>query len=233
MFPFCSIPQRGVSRSSRHAGWNAVDATASGARSVAGWLPLGDSVSGGFRADDTALTASLPGFEGEHTPAVGCPAETCADGEVVWSWRPKAGVKLRGGAHTDRCECRNHPRGDGGNRARLTGESAKQPLKPSRREGRAVPAEPVVHPCAVFCARTAGASRRPAFPAPSFLKEGETIAKLGQNVPRECGGVSCREAKMQELEAMARSSVIASCSRRRRAESRLHRHGRDKPGHDG
>ena len=65
-----------------------MDATASGASGIAGWLPLGDSVSSGFRVDDTALTASLPGFEGEHTPAFGCPAEMRADGEVVWSWRP-------------------------------------------------------------------------------------------------------------------------------------------------
>ncbi len=74
-----------------------MDATASGASGIAGRLPFGDSVSSGFRADDTTLTASLPGFDGEHTPAVECPAETCADGEVVWSWRPNAGVKPCGG----------------------------------------------------------------------------------------------------------------------------------------
>ena len=38
-----------------------------------------------------------------------------ADGEVVWSWRPDAGVKL----------CGVGPRSDGGKRARLTKESTK------------------------------------------------------------------------------------------------------------
>ncbi|MGY3650700.1 hypothetical protein ACVWW2_005991 [Bradyrhizobium sp. LM4.3] len=36
MFPLCSFPQEGVSRPSRNEGWNAVDATASGAKSFAG-----------------------------------------------------------------------------------------------------------------------------------------------------------------------------------------------------
>jgi hypothetical protein len=43
------------------------------------------SVSNGPRANDTTLTASSHGFEGEHTPAFEFPAKTCADGEVVWS----------------------------------------------------------------------------------------------------------------------------------------------------
>src|SRR5215831_3195597 len=50
--------KRGGSRSSRTAGWGAMDATASGANGVAGReSPRGCSVSKGFRADDTALTA--------------------------------------------------------------------------------------------------------------------------------------------------------------------------------
>jgi hypothetical protein len=40
---------------------------------------------------------------------------TDADGEIVWSWRPDAGVKSLG----------DDPRDDGGYQARYPGESAK------------------------------------------------------------------------------------------------------------
>ncbi len=43
--------------------------------------------------------------------------------------------------------------------------------------------------CATCAQRTVGASRHPAFPAPSFL-EGATERWLGRNPPRECEGVS-------------------------------------------
>lgn len=77
---------RGGSRSSRTAGWGAMDATASGVIGIAGR----DTVTNGSRANDTTLTASSHGFGGEHTPPPGFPARTCADGEVVWSRRPGA-----------------------------------------------------------------------------------------------------------------------------------------------
>ena len=51
-------------------------------------------------------------------------------------------------------------------------------------------AEPVVQPCAFLCARIAGASRRPAFPAPSAFMRAESSARLGHFVPRECDGMS-------------------------------------------
>ena len=51
-----------------------------------------------------------------------------ADGEVVWSWHPDAGVTLAP-ALTRRA-------GNGGQKARRTEESAKQPSKPSRGECR-------------------------------------------------------------------------------------------------
>nr|AWM00377.1 hypothetical protein CIT40_10260 [Bradyrhizobium amphicarpaeae] len=38
-----------------------------------------------LRAYDPAPTASSHGFGGEHTPPLGFPARTCADGQVVWS----------------------------------------------------------------------------------------------------------------------------------------------------
>jgi hypothetical protein len=45
---------------------------------------------------------------------------TGADGEVVWSWTPSAGV-------------------DGGYQAWYAGESTKEAVKPLRREGRVFP----------------------------------------------------------------------------------------------
>ncbi len=53
--------------------------------------------------------------------------------------------------------------GNGGQKARRTGENAKQPLKPSRREGRDVLAEPVVPAACIFFRRRAmgAASSRP------------------------------------------------------------------------
>jgi hypothetical protein len=50
-----------------------------------------------------------------------------ADGEVVWSWRPDAGVKLAGFSADD-----------GGNKARSPGRARRKPLKPSRRECRLI-----------------------------------------------------------------------------------------------
>ena len=43
---------------------------------------------------------------------------TDADGEVVWFWRPDAGVK----------SCGKFPRGDGGNKP-VTGEITKETVK--------------------------------------------------------------------------------------------------------
>ena len=72
---------RGVSRSSRDAGRDAMAATAP-ARD--GGCRAGDREQRQARYD-TAMTASSNGLDGERTPAVENPARTCADGEVVWS----------------------------------------------------------------------------------------------------------------------------------------------------
>ena len=52
-----------------------------------------------------------------------------ADGEVVWSWRPKAGAKFADALH---CA------GDGGKKAWSPGRARRKPLKPSRRECRLI-----------------------------------------------------------------------------------------------
>jgi hypothetical protein len=44
-----------------------------------------------------------------------------ADGEVVWSWRPDAGAKS--------AKMLPHLAGDGGKKARFTGESTKETVK--------------------------------------------------------------------------------------------------------
>src|SRR5438270_3474768 len=59
--------------------------------------------------------------------------------------------------------------GNGGQKARSTGENAKQPFHPSRREGRDVSAEPVVLPRAFFLHAGHGSGELPAFPAPSSV----------------------------------------------------------------
>jgi len=49
----------------------------------------------------------------------------CADGEVVWFWRPDAGAKLA-----------ERSADDGGKQARSPGRARRKPLKPLRRECR-------------------------------------------------------------------------------------------------
>src|SRR5947208_8749482 len=51
----------------------------------------------------------------------------CADGEVVWFWRPDAGAKSV-----------VRPTDDGGKRARSPGRARRKPLKPLRRECRLI-----------------------------------------------------------------------------------------------
>src|SRR3984957_4160749 len=67
--------------------------------------------------------------------------------------------------------------------------------KPSRREGRIASAEPVCS-CAFFCALLHArprVQRAPGFPCALLLLSRAAIdAKLGRNVPRECGRTSSR-----------------------------------------
>jgi hypothetical protein len=51
-----------------------------------------------------------------------------ADGEVVWSWRPDAGVKVV-----------EQSANDGGKKARSPGRARSKPLKPLRGESRVNP----------------------------------------------------------------------------------------------
>jgi len=80
----------------------------------------------------------------------------------------------------------SHHADDGGKRARSPGRPRIS--RKTIAQGRPVaPAEPVVLPRAFCCTRTMGASRHPAFPAPSHKFEGGSQAKLGRHAPRERG----------------------------------------------
>jgi hypothetical protein len=86
-----------------------------------------------------------------------------ADGEVVWFWRPDAGVKFMD-------EFMN----DGGKKARSPGRARRKPLKPL---ARGMPGETGVTVVTMlvcspyFCIRGCGRIERPVFPAPSSSRE--------------------------------------------------------------
>jgi len=105
-----------------------------------------------------------------------------ADGEVVWSWRPDAGVKF---VRRNSCGRRWQKAGHRGERAISR--------KPLRREGRMLSAE-LVCSCACCYAHiaheTAGAARTRLSLRPLFFGGSETDANLGQVMPRERGRTS-------------------------------------------
>src|ERR1700681_3780419 len=90
-----SHPRRGGSRVVTNARWDAMDATASGAQ----WdrragLPVSDRPACGRTAPLTVFARTRRTARGPARPL----AQMVADGEVVWSWRPDAGVKSCGDA---------------------------------------------------------------------------------------------------------------------------------------
>ena len=90
-----SHPRRGGSRVVTNARWDAMDATASGAQ----WdrragLPVSDRPARGRTTLLTVFARTRRTARGPARPL----AQTVADGEVVWSWRPDAGVKSCGDA---------------------------------------------------------------------------------------------------------------------------------------
>jgi hypothetical protein len=90
-----SHPKRGGSRVVTNARWDAMDATASGVQmGLQGGSPVSDRPARGRTALQPIFDETRRMVRGPARPL----AETVADGEVVWSWRPDAGVKSRGDA---------------------------------------------------------------------------------------------------------------------------------------
>jgi hypothetical protein len=129
-----------------------------------------------------------------------------ADGQVVWFWHPDAGVKFAT-ALARRVD-------DGGQKARRTRESTKQLLKPSRREGRDVSAEPVVTAACFLCCRRAmgAASSRPSL-RPLYVEGGNSrIART--HLRRETA--SCcllRHCERSDVSAIARRATAEAIQR--------------------
>jgi hypothetical protein len=118
--------------------------------------------------------------------------------------------------------------GNGGQKARSTGENAKQPLKPSRREGRDISAEPVVLPRAFFLHADHGSGELPAFPAPSRYQGGQAHASLGRIAPRDRDALPPSSLSLNgQCAGRSRAAPPAACGYGRRWRSRR---GRTKSG---
>jgi len=91
-----------------------------------------------------------------------------ADGEVVWSWRPDAGVKFAEAISAD----------DGGKQARSPGRARRKPLKPLRRECRVFPVWPWwLCSCAFYILHARLRARRaPGIPCALWCSDGQDVA---------------------------------------------------------
>jgi hypothetical protein len=134
-----------------------------------------------------------------------------ADGEVVWSWRRDAGVKFVRSKLLA---------GDGGKKAVHRGEREVS-RKPLRGESRVVSAHLWSFPCA-FCAKSAaqgaaGASRHPAFPAPSSVWEGYQMATTRTHPAarsRRCSRITViASAAKQSISPLKRKNGLLRCAR--------------------
>jgi hypothetical protein len=97
--------------------------------------------------------------------------DVAAYGEVVWSWRPDAGVKSCGVKSAQPGLDKNISAGDGGKRARSPGRARRKPLKPLRAgmpgdSGILVVTR--VRSTTTKCTRGRGCNGHPAFPTPSL-----------------------------------------------------------------
>src|SRR5882757_8574440 len=102
----------------------------------------------------------------------------CADGEVVWSWRSDAGVKL--------AKTLTRLADDGGNQAWSPGRSriSRKAIAQGRPDD---PPVPVVLPRAFFLHADHGCGGHPAFPAPSVISRAARSDNSDASVPREHG----------------------------------------------
>jgi hypothetical protein len=129
-----------------------------------------------------------------------------AHGQVAWSWHPDADAKF--------ATTLSRRADDGGQKARRTGENAKQPFQLSRGECRDVSAEPVVPAACIFFA--GGPWVRPAPGIPCAL------CSRGQVHRQSSDAISA--ARTQEHAAC--SAVVPALSRQRAALSGIGTHSR-------
>ena len=166
------IRTRGVAHVT-NAGWDAVDATASGAQTESQGGSSRER-SAGARTNDAAtrLRQALPGsHEVQRSPWRGRSrtAKSCGPGA------PMLASSFAEMYPPNRAGCIEDLRSDGGKKAGHRGEPEVS-RNPSRRESRFDPVEPVVISCA-SCAHDRGCNRHPAFPAPSALLGGRFRSK--------------------------------------------------------
>jgi len=149
------------------------------------------AVSDGLRAYDTAPTAPSHGFGGEHTPPLGFPAKTCADGEVVWSWRPGSVRQVkRWCLRPDRARASVICKATGAIVQRSPRRARRTPLKPFA-QGRPGDRRHLWStPCAFLSRTDLGCQPAPGLPCALVFTRAIREAKLGRNAPRECDRAS-------------------------------------------
>jgi hypothetical protein len=145
-----------------------------------------DSVFAWFRVRAHASSRSPSEDVRGRTSRVVLTPGVCASSPVVM-WRSNRGARI------------SHLRGDGGNSASLPGESTKDTLKPSRREGRAIRrtcGPPRVH---FYRARICGCQPAPGLPCALVTTRAMRSGKARANAPREGGGVPCEKMQVDGL----------------------------------
>ena len=142
------------------------------------------------------------------TPTVRRTSAPEADGQVVWSWLPDAGVKFRGSESFSGMTVANKP----GHRGEH--EAAVKTIARGMSGDSGVTCTLVCVFLLPFAHETVGASGARHSLRPHFGEGGNLRANLGRNAPRECESVSsrhCEERKRRSNPAFfAKGSWIAS-----------------------
>src|ERR1700753_583803 len=115
-----------------------------------------------------------------------------ADDEAVWFWHPLLVSSRRRRCEPDRGRTRKDFADDGDKTNSSPGRARRKPLKPSRRECRVKPDEPVATSvCFLLLHTGCGCVRAPGIPR--ALLEGRAAPLLSQGVEPDSSGASRRE----------------------------------------
>jgi hypothetical protein len=151
----------------------------------------------------------VSGHRGAQTNGTTRTAKSCGpDASVV-------GVKSRGGLASPTGRTKPYSRGDGVKQARSPGRARYKPLKPLRREGRSVSAEPVCS-CACFCTvlhTRPRVQRAPGFPCALFGAEGFVTTRA----TRAAGSRRCVLTVLNRIGCLKREDDVCEALRRQRA----------------